>query len=203
MITGFRWDLKGAQHLYNISPDISTFGKAIANGFSMSFVGGKRKIMEVASLKNSKKNNFFFLSSTHGAEMVSLNAFIATFNFYKKNNVIKKNKIFGQKLKDGFNKISKDLGLEEVISMEGLPCSPVINYNFGDQALKLKTFFLQEMIKKNIIIPWISISYRHGDKELNKTLSASFEALKKIGKTLKLKKNLLIKGESIKPIFTS
>ena len=50
MITGFRWDLKGAQNLFNIKPDISTFGKAMANGFSLSAVGGKRKIMEQASL---------------------------------------------------------------------------------------------------------------------------------------------------------
>ena len=96
MITGFRWDIKGAQNLYNIKPDISTFGKAIANGFSMSVIGGKRKIMQIASLKNSKKNNFFFLSSTHGAEMVSLNAFIATFNFYKRNKVVEKNKLYEQ-----------------------------------------------------------------------------------------------------------
>jgi len=38
MITGFRWDLKGAQHLYNLDPDISTFGKAMANGFSVAAV---------------------------------------------------------------------------------------------------------------------------------------------------------------------
>lgn len=201
MITGFRWDIKGAQNLYNIKPDISTFGKAIANGFSMSVIGGKRKIMQIASLKNSKKNNFFFLSSTHGAEMVSLNAFIATFNFYKRNKVVEKNKLYGQKLKSQFNKISEDLGLKEIISMDGLPCSPIINYNYKEQGLKLKTFFLQEMAKKEILIPWISISYRHNEKELNKTLNASFEVLKKIKQTIKTRNNFLIKGEIIKPIF--
>ena len=201
MITGFRWDIKGAQNLYNIKPDISTFGKAIANGFSMSVIGGKRKIMQIASLKNSKKNNFFFLSSTHGAEMVSLNAFIAKFNFYKRNKVVEKNKLYGQKLKSQFNKISEDLGLKEIISMDGLPCSPIINYNYKEQGLKLKTFFLQEMAKKEILIPWISISYRHNEKELNKTLNASFEVLKKIKQTIKTRNNFLIKGEIIKPIF--
>lgn len=201
MITGFRWDIKGAQNLYNIKPDISTFGKAIANGFSISVIGGKRKIMQIASLKNSKKNNFFFLSSTHGAEMVSLNAFIATFNFYKRNKVVEKNKLYGQKLKSQFNKISEDLGLKEIISMDGLPCSPIINYNYKEQGLKLKTFFLQEMAKKEILIPWISISYRHNERELNKTLNASFEVLKKIKQTIKIRNNFLIKGEIIKPIF--
>ncbi|MDA8688284.1 aminotransferase class III-fold pyridoxal phosphate-dependent enzyme, partial [Candidatus Pelagibacter bacterium] len=189
MITGFRWDLKGAQNLFNIKPDISTFGKAMANGFSLSAVGGKRKIMEQASLEDSKKNNFFFLSSTHGSEMVSLNAFIETLNFYKKNNVIEKNKEYGEKLIKKFNKISDELDLLDIIKMDGLPCSPYINYNYKNENFKLKTFYQQEMIKKNIIIPWISISYKHGEKELNQTLNASYESLKKIKNSLKLKKN--------------
>ena len=125
MITGFRWDLKGAQNLYKIKPDLSTFGKAIANGFSLAAVGGKQKIMELASLEKSKKNNLFFLSSTHGAEMVSLNAFIKTLEFYKKENVIKKNMLFGQNLKSNFNTICNDLNLSEVINMDGLACSPL------------------------------------------------------------------------------
>ena len=201
MITGFRWDLKGAQNLYKIKPDLSTFGKAIANGFSLAAVGGKQKIMELASLEKSKKNNLFFLSSTHGAEMVSLNAFIKTLKFYKKKNVIKKNKLFGQKLKSDFNNICNDLNLSEVINMDGLACSPFINFNYKNDGLRLKTFFQQEMVKKNIIIPWISISYRHGTKEMNKTLNASYDVLKKIKTSLKEKGKFFIKGEVIKPIF--
>ena len=50
MITGFRWNLKGAQKNYGIKPDLSTFGKAMANGFSVSCVAGKREIMELGSI---------------------------------------------------------------------------------------------------------------------------------------------------------
>ena len=32
VVTGFRVDLKGAQHYYKLPPDISCFGKAMANG---------------------------------------------------------------------------------------------------------------------------------------------------------------------------
>lgn len=201
IITGFRWHLKGAQSLYNIKPDISTFGKAMANGFSVSAVAGKRKILELGSLKNSKKKNFFFLSSTHGAEMVSLNAFIATLNFYKKNKVIEKNKKFGQALITGFNSISKDLNILEHIKMDGLPCSPVIKIDYKNKSAELKTFFQQEMIKNQVIMPSISISYRHGSTELNHTLNAAYESLKRIKKTIKLKKNFNLKGPAIQPIF--
>ena len=44
MITGFRWADGGAQEFYNINPDISTFGKAIANGYSVSAVVGKKNL---------------------------------------------------------------------------------------------------------------------------------------------------------------
>lgn len=47
MITGFRWNMKGAQHMYGVTPDLCTFGKAMANGFSVACVAGKREIMEL------------------------------------------------------------------------------------------------------------------------------------------------------------
>jgi len=43
MITGFRWHLSGAQTLYGIKPDLSTFGKGIANGFALSVLAGRRE----------------------------------------------------------------------------------------------------------------------------------------------------------------
>ena len=50
MITGFRWHLGGAQTYYGVIPDLSTFGKAIANGFSLSALVGKRELMELGGI---------------------------------------------------------------------------------------------------------------------------------------------------------
>ena len=50
MITGFRWHLGGAQAYYGIEPDLSTFGKGIANGFALSALAGRREIMELGGL---------------------------------------------------------------------------------------------------------------------------------------------------------
>ena len=63
MITGFRWSMKGAQHLYGVSPDLCTFGKAMANGFSVSCVAGKRKIMQLGSIEFTGKERTFLLST--------------------------------------------------------------------------------------------------------------------------------------------
>ena len=43
MWTGFRWHIKGAEHYYNVKPDLCTFGKAMANGFSVTWLLEKKK----------------------------------------------------------------------------------------------------------------------------------------------------------------
>ena len=48
-ITGFRWHLGGAQGLYGVVPDMSIFGKGMANGFSQSALAGKREVMRTAA----------------------------------------------------------------------------------------------------------------------------------------------------------
>ncbi len=54
IITGFRWHLNGAQKCYNIVPDLSTFGKAMGNGFAIAALVGKRAIMEVGGLNHDR-----------------------------------------------------------------------------------------------------------------------------------------------------
>ena len=88
MITGFRWDIHGAQKMYGVNPDLCTFGKAMANGYALACVAGKREIMELGSIEVKDRERVFLLSSTHGAEMGSLGAFVATVKFVKENKVI-------------------------------------------------------------------------------------------------------------------
>ena len=66
MITGFRWHLGGAQARYGIEPDLSTFGKALANGFSVSALAGKREFMQLGGFDHDRER-VFLLSTTHGA----------------------------------------------------------------------------------------------------------------------------------------
>ncbi len=44
--TGFRHALAGYQGLCGVKPDLSTFGKAVANGYPLAVIGGKREIMQ-------------------------------------------------------------------------------------------------------------------------------------------------------------
>ena len=97
MITGFRWDIRGAQNYYDLKPDLSTFGKAMANGFSVFSLWEKRDYGN-RSITNKNSERVFLLSTTHGAEMSGLSAFISTINFLQENSVIEKNWKYGNNL---------------------------------------------------------------------------------------------------------
>ena len=47
VITGFRLGLSGAQGYYKITPDLAVFGKAMASGFPISAIVGRRELMEL------------------------------------------------------------------------------------------------------------------------------------------------------------
>ena len=203
MITGFRWDLKGAQNFYNIKPDLSTFGKAMANGFSVAAICGNRKIMELGSITNKKQEKVFLLSTTHGAEMNGLSAFIETVKYLKKKKVIKKNWEYGEALIQGANKIAEKLNIKKYFYFSGIACSPIYNCLDKDNkpSLEFRTLFIQEMLKHKILMPWVSISYRHNSLTLKKTLLALEKTLKVYKKALEFGPKKYIKGHIIKPVF--
>ena len=203
MITGFRWHINGAQNFYGVKPDISTFGKAMANGFSVSAVCGKKKIMELGSITSINEERVFLLSTTHGAEMNGLAAFTETVKFLKKNDVISHNWKYGAKLILEGNKIAKKIGINEFFYFSGIACSPLYNCldSKKNNSLEFRTLFIQEMLNQNILMPWISISYRHNNQTLKKTLIALEKTLKIYEKALKFGVKKFLKGHTIKPVF--
>ena len=203
MITGFRWHLKGAQHIYDVRPDISTFGKAMANGFSVSCVAGKREIMQHGSIEFENRERTFLLSTTHGAEMSSLAAFIETINFLKENDVINYMWSYGDKLKNMMNNISYDLGIDDKFIVSGPSCSPVYDTKNNDleSSLAFRTLFSQEMINNKVLMPFITLCYRHQKKEFNITEKAIKESLCIYKKALDTSLSKYLKGSIIKPVF--
>ncbi|MGI5887110.1 MAG: glutamate-1-semialdehyde 2,1-aminomutase, partial [Syntrophomonadaceae bacterium] len=173
MITGFRWHLQGASAYYGVEPDLVTFGKGMANGFSVAALGGKREIMELGGLY-SDKERVFLISTTHGAEMCGLGAFVETLKVYKELHVISHIWRYGRMLVDGANDIARDMGIEEYFEFVGMPCSPnfVTKNKNGENSLEFRTLFIQEMIKQGVLMPWVAISYSHRDEEINITMEA-------------------------------
>lgn len=203
MITGFRWDLQGAQKYYDITPDLCTFGKGMANGFSVAALGGKREIMNVGGILDEGAERVFLISTTHGAEMCGLGAFVETIKFYKEHNVIEHLWSYGEKLIGGVNAIARELGIENEFQFCGVPCSPgyATRDRQGNVSLPLRTLFSQEMIRQGVLIPWIALSYAHGNKELEMTFDAVRKALEVYKKALDEGVEKYLVGPAIKPVF--
>lgn len=203
MITGFRWHIKGAQHLYGITPDICTFGKAMANGFAVACIAGKREIMELGSIEFPGRERVFLLSTTHGAEMCGLGAFVATIRFMKKNRVVEHLWTYGRELKEMMQRKAEEHGIAHSFKVGGADCSPyyvTLDAN-GQNSLGLRTLFSQEMIRNGVMMPWIALSYRHGDEELVMTEQAIDETFMIYGKALKEGVEKYLVGSVIKPVF--
>ncbi len=202
MITGFRWDLLGACKYYGVEPDLVTYGKGMANGFSVTALGGKREIMELGGLIPGKER-VFLISTTHGAEMSGMGAFIETVNVYKELNVTQHIWDMGKKLCDGLRDIAKENGLEDYFYITGADCSPnlVICGKEKETSFEYRTVFMQEMLKEGILMPCISIAYEHTEKEIEMTLDAARKVMKVYKDALNGNVQDFIIGNVIKPVF--
>lgn len=202
-ITGFRWHMKGAQHTYGVRPDISTFGKAMANGFSVAAVGGRREIMELGSINRPGQERLFLLSTTHGAEMSGLSAFLATIEFLERNKVIDHLWRYGAQLVEAINTEAVRQG----IGRHFLAAGPAANAYYstvndaGAPWFELRTLFSQEMIKQGVLMPWMAVSYRHDDHALSKTKDALAHALGVCARAVDEGVHKYLIGPAIKPVF--
>jgi glutamate-1-semialdehyde 2,1-aminomutase len=178
MITGFRWHLGGAQKYYAVTPDLSLFGKALANGFSVSALCGKREIMRLGS-REREQDNVFLLSTTHGAETPGLSAAIATMNTYRAEPVVEHLHRQGERLRKGVEQVSRQHGVHRHVELFGRSC----NLLFGTKGPDLKpsqhfrTLFLQELARRGVLAPSFVVSYSHADEDIDRTIGAVSEAL--------------------------
>ena len=189
-------------HKYGVVPDLVTVGKAIANGYAVDALLGKREIMNLGGIYHNQER-VFLISTTFGAGMAGLGALMATIDYYKKNNVLKYLCKYSNKLKEEVNKISESFSLKEYFYFEG--SSGRVNYVTKDEnkedSYKFKTLFSQEMIKNGILIPWVASSFSHKERELEKTLIAIEKTLKVYKKALENDVDKYIEPPFIKPVF--
>lgn len=203
MITGFRWHLHGAQHFFGVEPDLTTFGKAMANGFSVAALAGRKDVMEVGSIDRPGMERTFLLSTTHGGEMSGLAAFIETVGVYKEKNVCEHLWQYGAKLRAGLAQVADETGVGDYFRLDGSSIS--MNFVTLDTkqqpSLEFRTLFCQEMARHRVLIPWIAVSLAHGDAELDLTLSAARRALSVYADALNAGAGRFLEGPPIKPVF--
>ena len=203
MITGFRWHLKGAQHVYGVTPDLCTFGKAMANGFSVAAVAGRRELMELGAIDKPGQERLFLLSTTHGAEMCGLAAYLATMDFLEDHGVIAHLWDYGAKLKSAINAAATQAGITKHFIAAGPDVSPYFATLTGEGQpwFELRTLFAQEMIKQGVLMPWLALSYRHGEAELEITRKALAAAMDVCARGVAEGVDKYLVGPTIKPVF--
>lgn len=205
MITGFRWHVAGAQTFFGVTPDLCTFGKGMANGYSVAAVAGRREVMQVGSIDQPGMERTFLLSTTHGAEMPGLAAFIETVRIYQEDAVTDHLWNYGKRLKSGLSEVASRHGLDQHFVMDGPAIS--LNYLTLDKdkkpSMALRTLYAQEMIRNGVMMPWVAVSQSHGDTELALTLDAADKALAVLKQALDSKVEDFLLGPAIKPVFRS
>ncbi|MFN3193528.1 MAG: glutamate-1-semialdehyde 2,1-aminomutase [Aureliella sp.] len=185
MITGFRWHSRGAQHLYDVVPDLSTFGKALANGFSASALIGRRDLMEQCGIYHERER-VFALSTTHGAETHSLRAVMATIEFYQENPVVEQLENRGSMLAQGILDLVKRLGLQEYVRIVGRPSCLVFGTQDADRkpSQEFRALLMQELIRNGVLGPSLVVSYSHSVEDIHQTIQAFDAALQTYGQAL-------------------
>ncbi len=196
-ITGFRFASGGAQELFNVIPDLATFGKGIANGFPLSAVVGKRQIM--------REMEEIFFSGTFGGELLSLAAAKVVLERHKNEDVTGNLTEKGENLRNEVELMIQKNNLQNVLTLSGHPTWVFLNWTPTDQYSvdELKTFFMQEMFQKGVLVLNAhNISLAFGRKELQIVLKAYSETLQNLSSAIKsrtLREKLLV--EPLVPLF--
>jgi glutamate-1-semialdehyde 2,1-aminomutase len=202
MITGFRWHLHGAQHVYGVTPDLSTFGKALANGFGVSALLGRREYMQAGGLEHGHER-VFLLSTTHGAESASLAAALATMQFYREHPVIETLYARGARLRAGVEAAVRAAGLEQYVDLSCRDCSLLYTTRDAERrpSQEFRTLFMQELIRQRILAPSFVVSYSHSEADIDRTVEAVEAALQVYRRALEDGPSPHLEGRPVKPVF--
>jgi glutamate-1-semialdehyde 2,1-aminomutase len=175
-ITGFRYELGGAQQRFGVTPDLATFGKGMANGYPVSAVCGKAEYMRMMEE--------IFFSFTFGGELLSLAAAKATMEKLQREPVIATLQSRGARLKAGLAERILKHGISDFASLAGdatwsffmLKDSPGTTPRYS--VWQIKTLFLQEVFARGVItLGTHNISYAHTDADIDSLLAVYDEVL--------------------------
>ena len=179
VVTGFRFDIGGAQKYFDIKGDLVCFGKGMGNGLPISAITGPAEFM--------KRFDDLWVSSTNNPETLSMAGTKAVINEMKEKNTISHCWEIGTKLFNNWNRITEENNLN--IKMIGYPIRMKIECKNSQDKISesLKALFLQEMVKKGIFFPpgQCFLSYSHSDDDINHTLQKLEQSCQEIKNKVK------------------
>ncbi len=201
MITGFRWHLGGAQKLHGVAPHLSTFGKAMGNGFAIAALMGKREIMRLGGLDHDGPR-VFLLSTTHGAETHALAASLETIRVFREEGVTEFLWRQGERLHAGINEAITRRQISGHFELVGRPCNLIYRTNdeYGAPSQAFRTLFLQELIRGRILAPSFVVSFSHTDEDIDQTIDVVDQAFGVYASALEHGVHKYLIGRPVKPV---
>ena len=203
MITGLKLDFPGAHTMLGLDPDMTTWGKGVANGYSVCMLAGKREIMELGGLQHDKER-VFLISTTHGAETHSLAGAIATLKYTRDNNTIADDKAKGEQVMLRISELITKHNLTDTVIIKGHPCWPLMLFKDkdGNYSDGLKTLMFQELVKEGILFRGtFNFSTSHTQQDIDNTINAFDKTFLIYNKALVEGWDKYLVGEPIKPVF--
>jgi glutamate-1-semialdehyde 2,1-aminomutase len=203
MITGFRWSEHGAQGVYGITPDLSTFGKAMGNGFAVSALAGKRELMERGGLRTDAER-VFLLSTTHGAETHSLAAAIAVMDTYTDEGITDRLHELGDRLAAGVRDVAAGMGVADHVQVRGRASNLVFATLDADgrPSQPYRTLFLRQLLTGGVIGPSFVVSAALTEDDIDRTVEVVAQACTVYRKALDAgDPTPWMGGRPVKPVF--
>ena len=145
-VTGYRYSIGGAQLEFNVTPDLTTLGKGIANGYPLSAIVGKKEIMK-------EIENIFF-SGTFGGELLSLAAAKTVIQMHLDFDITSRIGSIGSKIALELQKIINSYKMEDFLHISGHPTWKFLNWTGSEEfnTQIIKTYFMQEMFKRGVLV---------------------------------------------------
>jgi len=171
MVTGFRFARGGAQEYFGVTPDLSTFGKGVANGYPLSVIAGRADLLDVLETA--------FISGTFGGELLSLTAAKVVLERIRSTDVIDRISRVGAELSERVTAEIAAAGLSDVVHLQGHPAWTFIVWSPATPQLEaLKYLFMQEMSRRGVLmIASHNISAAHDPADIDQVVNAYRETL--------------------------
>jgi spore coat polysaccharide biosynthesis protein SpsF len=204
MVSGFKSAFPGSMTKYDLKPDMATWGKGIANGFSFCALTGTKEIMELGGISNIGEEKVFLISTTHGGETHAMAASNATIDVFQQQDVVKHNHQIGDALILGCREAIIAVGANHLVDV--IPCNWLVAFTFKDSqgqvSAAMRTLAMQEMIKRGILFQGaFSPCFSHSLDDVAYFVEAFSQTLFILQEAEKVGVEKILIGEATKPVF--
>jgi glutamate-1-semialdehyde 2,1-aminomutase len=178
------------------------YGNALGNGLALAALVGKRDLMELGGLHDSRPR-VFLLSTTHGAETSALAAAMAVMQTYQSHHVVETLWRQGQRLADGVRRVIATVGLEGYFDVVGRPCNLIYVARDAEEkpSQAFRTLFLRETLVRGLLMPSMVVSYAHDDAVVDTTVERIGEALAVYKRALEEGIERFLPGRPVRPVM--